>query len=144
MLWRVARVLPSCQDPTWEERPPGEWTPAAAGDCRMYLQQALTFITVTQGARTINQERTETIRKEMILPSLVLSAHHTRGIRLKRSVGWSIQKWSMTLLPALWCWSRRRRRQKVPAHLRSPGHRSGYRNVGEMLAQKRAWTWTDF
>lgn len=67
----------------------------------MYLQQALTFITVTQGARTINQERTETIRKEMILPSLVLSAHHTRGIRLKRSVGWSIQKWSMTLLPAL-------------------------------------------
>ena len=144
MLWRVARVLPSCQDPTWEEHPPGEWIPAAAGDCRMYHQQALTFITVTQGARTINQERTETIRKGMFLPSLVLSAHNTRGIRLKRNIGWSIQKWSLTLLPALWCWSKRRRRQKMPAHLRSPGHRSGYCNVGEMLAQKRAWTWTDF
>ena len=67
----------------------------------MYHQQALTFITVTQGARTINQERTETIRKGMFLPSLVLSAHNTRGIRLKRNIGWSIQKWSLTLLPAL-------------------------------------------
>lgn len=67
----------------------------------MYHQQAFTFITVTQGARTINQERTKTTRKEKILPSLVLSAHNTRGIRLKRRIGCSIQKWSLALLPAL-------------------------------------------